>query len=136
MSNFIENIREKLVEVLQDSSSFVPMQRIHVLKYFNLGVKLEEKELNLEGLIKKVGGFKNFDILIESEDVIIFRDNDSTFHDNYNIRIIYKNEKGNFVRCDTVTNTIDTAMIVYLAHKNNEKDAVPYLMKMLNIKFD
>ena len=54
----------------------------------------------------------------------------------YPVRSIYKNDKGNWERCATVSPTMDTAYLAYLENKQDVRGFTDFALKVLDIKLD
>jgi hypothetical protein len=103
---------------------------------------INEKEKIAREIVEKLTKEKYFEVVLQTEDVIIYKisDSKSDWDKKYPYRFVYKTFNSDhkeffFVNSSIVSPTIDIAYISYLEHKylNPNSHFTVFAMKMLNI---
>ena len=128
----------EIIKQVIEESNHTSLVKTLANKYIDgLEEMLSTRSLNRE-LVETVAREKHLlDILYASDEVIFY-----TVYGNdewtikYPVRSIYKNNKGNWERCATVSPTMDTAYLVYLENKQDARGFADFALKMLDIKLE
>lgn len=106
-------------------------------------MRSEERENAMQEdrkLVEAVANEKNVDeIILSTDEVKIYTvRGKEEWQIKYPFRSIYKDAKGNWVRCGTVSPNLDVATLVYLSNKYSGANGqfADYAIKMLGIKIE
>jgi len=130
-----------LLEIVENSS-LVKMQKLVIKSFIENASNDEEDRHRDRQLVENIGNVKNLDeILLSNEDVIIYTvraKGKDDWDTKYPYRSIFRNNKGLWERCSTVSPSFDLAFIVYLEYKylGGNSRFTDFAVKMLEIKLE
>lgn len=130
---------QKLEELIENSD-FNRISKNILIGFIDRANQEQKQRAEDRKLIEAISGVKNLsDVIFSNEDVKIYtvsQNSKDTWDKIYPFRSIFKNDKGDWQRTNTVSPTLDVAYLVYLQNKQLgiNSQFVDFAVKMLDIK--